>query len=215
MANFKLPNGAQLSIASGLLTTQSITAFTNANPGVMTLNASHGISTSDLFVVSNSWSKTNGRIFKAASVATNDVTVSGLDTSSTANYPAGSGVGSIQEISGWTQIVGVLTFQSEGGDQQYATVQALEDDAQTRLPTTKSARGLNISVGDDTSLAWYALAKAASDGGNAIPLKLTLKNGNLILYNGILTLDETPTLNVNEVMSLRMTMSLSGQPTRY
>lgn len=215
MANFRLPNGAQLAIATGVGAEKAISAFSNANPGVMTLEASHGVAANDLFVMNNGWSRTNGRVFKAGTPSTNDVPVIGLNTSNSTLFSTGSGTGTIQEVTGWQQIIGVLGFQSEGGEQQFATIQELEAEDQTRLPTSRSPQGLTITVGDDTSQAWYDYALAASDSGDKIPLKLTLKNGNIILYNGILTLDETPTLQVNEVMALRMTMSLQGRPVRY
>lgn len=211
----KLPNGAQLAIATGFGAAKAISAFNNANPGVMTLEAAHNISTGDLFRISNGWSKTNGRVFKAGTVATNDVPVVDLNTLNTARYPAGGGLGTIQEISGWQQIIGVLNFQTEGGEQNYTTVQELEAEDETRLPTNRSAMGLNISVGDDTSLPWYQHAKDASDNGDPTVLRLLLKNGNFILYNGILTLNETPTTTVNQVMALNMTMSMQGRPVRY
>ncbi|HEY0684764.1 MAG TPA: phage tail protein [Steroidobacter sp.] len=215
MANFRLPNGATLHIASGLGAAKAISAFSNANPGVMTLEAAHGIATGELFVVNNGWSRTNGRAFKAGTVATNDVPVADLDTQSTARFPSGGGVGTVREITGWNQIIGVINFASEGGEQQYTTVQELEAEDETRLPTNRSAQGLNISVGDDTSLPWYATAKAASESGDATVLRLLLKNGNFILYNGILTLNETPSTTVNQVMALSMSFSLSGRPVRY
>lgn len=211
----KLPNGAQLAIATGFGVAKTISAFSNANPGVMTLEASHGIATGELFRVANGWSKTNGRVFKAGTVATNDVPVADLNTTSTARYPAGGGVGTVQEISGWQQIIGVLNFQTEGGDQNYVTVQELEAEDETRLPTNRSAMGLNISVGDDTSLPWYSYARDASESGSPTVLRLLLKNGNFLLYNGILTLNETPTTTVNQVMALNMTMSMQGRPVRY
>lgn len=215
MANFRLPNGATVAIESGRGAAKAISAFTNANPGVMTLEASHGVATGEPFVVYNSWSKTNGRVFKAGTVATNDVPVSGLDTTLTSLYSAGSGIGTVQEITGFTQIVGVVNPTSEGGEQQYTTVQALEDEVQTRLPTVRSPYGLNFQVADNTALAWYALAKVASDTGNDIAIRVTLKNGNLLFYNGILTLDETPSLTINEAMLLSVSLSLQGKPTRY
>ena len=215
MSKFRLPNGATVAIESGRAAAKDISAFSNADPGVMTLEASHGVATGELFVCYNSWSKTNGRVFKAGTVATNAVPVVDLDTLSTTLFPSGSGIGTVQEISGWTQIVGVVNPTTEGGEQQYATVQALEDDVQTRLPTVKTPYGLNFQVADDTTLAWYALAKAASDSGDDIAIKVTLKNGNILLYNGILTLTETPSLAINEAMLLSVTMSLQGQPTRY
>lgn len=211
----KLPNGAQLAIATGFGAAKVISAFSNANPGVMTLEASHGIATGELFRVANGWWKTNGRVFKAGTVATNDVPVVDLNTTNTSRYPAGGGVGTVQEISGWQQIIGVLNFQTEGGEQQYTTVQELEAEDETRLPTNRSAMGLNLSVGDDTSLPWYQYAKDASDNGDPTVLRLLLKNGNFILYNGILTLNETPTTTVNQVMALNLTMSMQGRPVRY
>lgn len=212
---FRLPNGSRLYIASGYGAVRNLTAFSNANPGVATLEASHGIATGEFFELTSGWSQATGRIFKAGTVATNDVPVLGLNTTDTNRFPAGSGIGSVREISGWTELVDIFDLATEGGEQQFTTVQPLAADAQTDIPTSKSASRLNFRAGDDTSLPWYALVEAANDDRVPRALRLVLPNSNLILYNGYVSLTKTPTLQVNEPMTLRIAIALTGESVRY
>jgi hypothetical protein len=212
----QLPNGAVIAIASGYGASKNMTAVTNANPGVATLEAAHGIATGEFFEVTSGWSRLNGKIVKAGTVATNDVPLLGINTTSTTTYPAGSGTGTIREISGWTQLQQVLTSQSSGGDQQFLTYQFLEDDAEKRLPTSKSAAGLSFSVANDPALAGYQLVETANDDRSPRAIRITLPNGAVLLYNAYISLNKTPSLNANQLMANEVTLSLvNNEPVRY
>jgi hypothetical protein len=89
-------------------------------------------------------------------VATNDVTVEGLNTTSTANFPAGSGTGTIREVTAWTQITQILETGTEGGEQQFVTYSFLEDSAEHQIPTVKTPTVFKFTIGDDASLAHYS-----------------------------------------------------------
>ena len=65
-----LPNGALVAIASGYGPVKTMSAITNANPGVATLEASHGIVAGDFFEVTSGWSRLTDKIIKAAQSAT-------------------------------------------------------------------------------------------------------------------------------------------------
>jgi hypothetical protein len=210
-----LPNGSIIAIASGYGAVKQMTVVTNANPAVATLEAAHGIATGEFFEVTSGWSRLTNRIIKAGTVATNDVPLTGINATSTSIYPAGAGVGSIREISGWTQLQQVLTTASQGGEQQFLEYQFLEDDQQKRIPTTKSAAGLTISVADDPTLAGYILAAAANDDRLPRAVRVTLPSGSVILYNAYITLDPTPSLSVNNLMAVQMTLSFLNAPVRY
>ena len=140
-----LPNGSTISIQSGLGSALTVSAVTNANPAVCTSTA-HGLSDGDLVVFTSGWSKLTNRIFRVASSDTNSFALEGIDTTDTDRYPAGAGIGSVKEITGWTQIQQVLNTATEGGEQQYATFQVLEDDFEQRIPTNKSASGFNVTI---------------------------------------------------------------------
>jgi hypothetical protein len=210
-----LPNGSIVAIASGYGASRVMSAVSNANPGVATLAASHGVATGEYIEVTSGWSRLNGKILRAGTVATNDVPLEGYDTTSTTIYPAGGGVGSVREITGWTQLAQILDSGSNGGEQQFHEYQFLESDSQKRIPTVKSASGLTFSIADDPTLAGYILASAANDDRLPRAVRITLPSNAIILYNVYISLNKTPSLNVNELMACEVTMSLINEPVRY
>lgn len=210
-----LPNGATISMGSSYGASMDLTAFSNANPGVMTLEASHGITVGDIFEATSGWSRANGNVYRASAVATNDVTVEGLNTSSTTLFPAGSGTGSIREVSAWTQITQILDTATEGGEQQFVTYSFLEDDAEHQIPTVKSPIVFRLTIGDDASLSHYAVLAAADADRQQRAIRVLLPSGSPIYFSAYVTLQKTPTLTKNQVMGLPVTMSLINQVTRY
>lgn len=211
-----LPNGSIVAIASGYGASKAMSVLTNANPGVATLEASHGIATGEYIEVTSGWTRLNNRIVRAGTVATNDVPLLGINTSSTTIYPVGSGIGSVREISGWTQLQQIVGSSSSGGEQQFATYQFLEADDENRIPTAKSAAGLSFEIADDPSLAGYQLAETANDDRVPRAVRITLANGAVILYNAYISVNKTPSLNVNEPMKITVTLSLvNSNPVRY
>lgn len=212
---FSLPNGATIAIGSVYGATKALSAFSNANPGVATLEASHGIAVGDIFEVTSGWSRANGNVYRASVVATNDVSVEGLNTSSTTMFPAGSGTGTVREVTGWQQITQVLELASSGGDQQFVTYSPLEDDAEHQIPTVKSPVSIKMKIGDDATLPHYAVLAAADADRQQRVIRILLPSGSPIYFSAYVTLQKTPTLTKNEVMGLEVTLSLINQVTRY
>ena len=210
-----LPNGALVYIASGYNAKKTMSALTNANPGVATLEAAHGIETGEYLEVTSGWSRLTDKIVKAGTVATDDVPLAGVDTSLTSIYPAGGGIGSVREITGWTQLSQILSSSSSGGEQQFLEYQFLEADAQKRIPTFKNASGLTFSIADDPTLLGFQLASTANDDRLARAVRVVLPNGAEILYNAYISLNKTPSLTVNEIMACEVTLSLLAEPVRY
>lgn len=210
-----LPNGATIAIASAYGASKTMSAVTNANPGVATLEVSHGIATGDFFEVTSGWSRLTNKIVKAGTVATNDVPLLGIDTSLTSIYPASGGTGTVREITTWTQISQVLTSQSQGGEQQFRTYQFLESDSEKRIPTTKSAGGWNVTIADDATQPGYLELVKANDDRLPRALKVTLPSGSVLVYNAYVSINKTPTLTVNEIMACEVTFSFLAEPVRY
>ncbi len=211
----RVPNGAIVAIASGYGATKNMTAVTNAVTAVATLEASHGITAGDFFEVTSGWSRLTGRVVKAGTVSTNDVPLLSIDSSLTSIYPSGGGTGTIREITGWTQLSQVLSSSSTGGQQNFLEYQFLEDDAQKRIPTFKSAAGLTFSIADDESQPGYLLAAQANDDRLPRAVRITLPSGSVLVYNAYISLNKTPSLTVNEIMAVELTLSLLNEPVRY
>lgn len=210
-----LPNGATVFIASGYGTSKIMSAVTNTDPAVATLEASHGVVLGDFLEVKSGWSRLTDKIVRAGTVSTNDVGLAGINTTLTSIYSAGGGAGSVREITGWTQLTQILSSTSNGGEQQFLEYQLLEADGQKRIPTTKSAAGLTLSVADDSTLPGFILASAANDDRLARAVKIVLPSGAILLYNAYVSLNKTPSLTVNEIMACEVTLSLLSEPVRY
>lgn len=210
-----LPNGALVAIASGYGAEKVMSAVTNADPGVATLEASHGVVAGDYLEITSGWSRLTDKIVRAGTVSTNDVPLLGIDTSLTSIYPAAGGVGTVREITGWTQLSQILSSSSNGGEQQFLEYQFLEADAQKRIPTFKNAAGLSFTIADDPDLAGYILAAEANDDRLPRAVRITLPNGAVIVYNAFISLNKTPSLTVNELMAVEVTLSLLAEPVRY
>lgn len=209
-----LPDGATVAIATTYGSTKTVSAITNANPGVIT-SASHGLLNGAFYELKSGWQKINERIFKAANVATNAMDVTGIDTTDTNRYPTGSSSGTLREITAWTQIAQILDFTTNGGEQQFSNFAFLEEDFERQLPTVTSAQSLQIGIADDPSLAGFIALKAAGEARAIRAIKVTLPNGSVILYNGYVSFNETPTLSKGNVMQVTATVSLQGRPVRY
>lgn len=210
----KLPNGTAFYLASGYGSSVTVTAITNATEAVA--SATNTFAAGDFVEITSGWSRLNGKIVRVKAATGTTFTLEGIDTSSATAYPAGSGIGSARQVSGWTQLQQVLSTSTSGGDQQFATYQFIEADQETRIPTTKAAAGLEMSIADDPSLGGYILASAANDDRDPRAVKCALSNGSVILYNAYVSLNKTPSMDANQVMSCKATLSfLNSDPVRY
>ena len=210
-----LPKGVTLALATTYAVADTVSAVTNANPAVATTGSAHGVSTGAFVEVTSGWSRLNNRVVRAASASGSSLTYEGIDTSSTTNFPAGTGTGSFREITAWTQISQILDLQTSGGDMQFATYSFLEQDFQSQIPTEASPMSLTFTIADDASLAGYIALKAAAETRSLTGLKATMPNGSVILFNGYISLNETPTMSKGQVMGCKATFSLQGKPVRY
>ncbi|MBE0615142.1 MAG: phage tail protein [Burkholderiales bacterium] len=210
-----LPNGSTVAIAATYGAAKAMTGISNANPGIASLAVGHSIAAGDFMEVTSAWTRLTDKIVKAGTPAADDIPLVGIDTTLTSIYPAASGAGTIREILTWTQLSQILSSSSSGGEQQFLDYQLLEADAKKRIPTFKNAAGLAFSIADDPTLAGYILAAEANDDRLPRAVKITLPSGAVLLYNAYISLNKTPSLTVNEIMAVEVTLSLLAEPVRY
>lgn len=210
-----LATGTQVAVASTYGTSVNMTAITNANPAVATLDVGHAVVVGDFIEVTSGWDLLNGRIVRVSAVSTNNVTLEGINTTSTSNFPAGSGVGTIRRITAWTSITQVQGVNSGGGDQQYADITTIADRTQKQMPTVRSAGTIDLTVFDDPSLGWYAPVTAASDGSLPIGLRIIFPNASRLVANTNVSLQKTPTIAANSPLTASVSFSTLAEPMRY
>jgi hypothetical protein len=215
-----LPNGSLVAIAASYGTSKTMSALTNGSPPIATLESSHGVVSGDILEVTSGWSRLTDKIVRASStlgspVGANEISLEGIDTTLTSVYPAAGGTGTVREVLTWTQLAQILESTSSGGEQQFLEYQFLEADAKKRIPTFKNPAGLSFTIADDPSLAGYILASTANDDRLPRAIRVTLASGALIFYNAFVSLNKTPSLTVNELMAVEVTLSLLNEPVRY
>lgn len=210
----QLPNGSLVAIAAGYGSPITVTAISNADPGVVSA-AAHGLSDGDIIEVTSGWSRLTDKMVRVDSSTTGTFALEGIDTTSTSVYASGGGTGTVREVTSWTQLSQILTSSSQGGEQQFLTYQFLESDAEKRIPTFKSAAGVTFSIAYDPDLAGYQLVQTANDDRQQRAVRLTLADGSLIYYNAYISIGTIPTLDVNQLMAVEVTLSLLNEPTRY
>lgn len=211
---FRLPNGATLEIAASYGPAIPVTALSNANPAVATAVA-HGLTDGDIIAVASGWTRLNDRAARVAASLSGTFALENINTTNVQPYPAGSGVGSVREVTGFVEISQITDLTSSGGDQQFLTFGFLADDDDRQMPTTKNPISMAVTVADDPSLAYVAVCEGADEDKVTRVLRLNLPNGDSILYNAYVSITSTPALSRNNLMTRVISLSLAGRPTRY
>lgn len=210
----RLPNGIKIHVATTLEAAKAISGISNQNPAVAT-SASNGYENGNVILLNSGWNGINESVFRLIDVAAGSFKLEGVDATDLIQFPAGTGGGSARRATGWTEVQQVMESTTEGGEQQYTTFSYLDEDIERRLPSTKSAMGVNLSIADDPSLPGYAVLKAASRDRQARVVRITLPGGGFLFYNAIISFNEIPTMTKGSVMACAASLSLQGLPTRY
>lgn len=207
--------GTTVSIASTYGVSKTMSAVTNANPAVATLEASHGVIVGDVIQIVSGWDLLNGRVVRVSAVATNDVTLEGVDTSDTNKFPPGSGTGSVREITAWTEITQIKrTFQVSGGTQNFADTSTLKNHDDTRIPTSRAPYDVQLPVFDDPNAAFYSVVGTADDTATDTAGRFVFPNGSKTYFNAYWTIGRVATTE-NDTLKNDISASFAARPIRY
>jgi len=209
-----LPNGVTVALGTTIGSDLTVSAVTNANPAVAT-STSHGLSDGDIVIFTSGWAKANERVFKVDQQDANSFELEGLNSTSTYDYPAGTGTGTANEVSAWTQITQILDVTTSGGGMQFTNYSFLEADYETSIPTQSSPQTISMTIADDPALAGYIALKAAAEARTPYALRIAYPSGAYAYYYGYVSFNETPSFTKNQVQSVNATFNLLNRPTRY
>lgn len=212
-----LTSGTLFAIGTYSGTAPTISAITNANPAVATLSVGHAVIVGDLISITSGWSRLNDRIVRASAVATNDVTLEGINSLATSIYPAGGGVGSCKEVTtaGWTEITQVLdSWAPSGGEINWGQLQYAASDIAIRFPRGRAPVTLSLPFAFDPALPWLAALRNASDLRTPFPLRISYPSGAKAYANAIFNLRDMPTAQDGALVDV-LDLSLMTVPTLY
>ncbi len=214
-----LPNGSKFYMATAYGATKTFTAASNAAECELSFAADPSLAANDILEITSGWEEIDGNYYRVKSVSGAGpylAVLEGLDTTDTAKFPAGGGVGTIREVSTWTEITQIETPNTSGGEQQFITYQSLSMNRERRLPSYRNAQGLQFTFFDDPSLAWYASVLAASiDNQNPYGLRCDLKSGAKVYAGGYWSLQKFPSMASNTPMKANIDVAIVNDLTRY
>ena len=214
--------GLVLAAVSTCATAVNMTAITNASEAVATLQAGHGVLVGDLLEMTSGWGRLNGRLVRAKTVATNDVTLEGVNTTSTVNYPAGAGTGAgtgtVRRANASTGLINmsqIKLISTSGGELAFEDVTAVDDVVARQITTIRSPVQLQITIFDDPTLAWYATLLAADEAGTPLGFRMGFPNGSKLLFNAYVSVARVPTIEANMSLKANIWLAFSADPIRY
>lgn len=208
----------QLAAAQTYGTSKNMTAITNATEAVATLESSHGVAAGEYLELTSGWGRLNGRIVRAKTVATNDVTLEGINTTNTTLYPAGLGTGTVRKITPATGLINmsqVNLINTSGGEMGFEDMTCIDDVQGKEAPTIPGPTRLTLTVFDDPTLAWAAVLQAAADATTPIAFRLRYPNGVMQLLNAYVALQRFPQIEFGRALKTNITLSLIAEQTRY
>jgi hypothetical protein len=159
--SYKSLVGSKFFVSTGLAAALTVTDISNAAAAVLT-SAAHGLSNNDEFVLFSGWEDFDSSVFRASSVAANNITLAGYDSSNTDFYPQGSDAGTLQKVSGWQEIGQVLGIQGQGGEARSEELQPFDRRNGVRIDNGFTASSMTMTLGWDAQRTDQQALAAAS-----------------------------------------------------
>lgn len=207
--------GTRFELATAYAAAKTMSVLTNNANAVATLEAAHGVAVSEFVEITSGWDLLSGRIARASAVATNDVTLEGIDTADTAQYPPGSGIGSVREISTWTSLSQISPdFSVSGGDQNFSDVTFVSNLIRQRIPTDRNPIEITLPYFFDLTLPWVASVRSAANASAPRAFRMIFPNSTRLVCNAYWSIREVPTVSDGTLRG-QIDLSIVGQPTVY
>lgn len=211
----QVPTGTTFHIASAYGSALPTTIVTNAAEAVVTSTA-HGLANGDVVEVTSGWGRLNKRVFEVKSVTTDTFVLKGADTSSTDFFPAGVGIGSVREVTTFTQITQVLNPTSQGGEPRQVEYRYVESDVDFSINNGFSATSYSLQLdADSIGTAGYTALKSLTDLQSDTCLKILTRNGARIFQPCTVALNEAVALQQDQVNSVTAAFNGKNRLTRY
>lgn len=211
-----LPNGSQIFIGSTLGAEVEATNVTNASDPVFSVASTSELTEGQYVIVTSAaWGRLLDRVLRIKTIVDDtSVTLEGIDTTNVNVFPSGTNPASFKPVTAWTEIPCVQDIGQDGGEQQYYTYQCLSDDQEQQLPTFKSAVSLTYSFAHEFDNAIYPILRGLDESGAVTPLRMFVpKAKEMRLWAGVLSFNDIPQTQVNEMETVSLSVSLKGKFT--
>lgn len=211
----QVPTGSTFFIASTIAAAKTVSAISNAAEAVVSSTA-HGYSNGDIVIMYSGWGRMNKRAFRVKSVTADAFVLEGVDTSNTTFFPSGTGTGTVQKISAFTQITTVMNPSSSGGDPKNVTYKFVESDVEYSINDGFTATSYTLDLdADSIGTAGYTSLKALTDVQTDTVLKVITRSGSILLVPCTVSLNEAVAMADGQINKVKASFNGNNRAVRY
>lgn len=211
---YSFPEGSKFYFSKTFAAAKTISDISNANPALAT-STGHGFVDGDEIVLTSGWEDATDTAYKVDQQDANTFLLLGLDSTDTNFFGTGTGGGTAQKISDWTEIPQVLTIATNGGDARFTTIQPLARRNAINVPTGFNPTSITLTLGHDAANANYQTMLNISRSLSKVAFKMVLSGGAVTYGFGYMSVSEAPSLNVNQANQVTAAITLLGRSMSY
>ncbi|GAB1389845.1 MAG: hypothetical protein AMXMBFR78_11210 [Rubrivivax sp.] len=212
--SYFLPEGSKIFMSTGLEAAKTISAVTNASTAVASSTA-HGYSNGAELLFNSGWEDASDTIWRADNVNSNAFDIKGLDSSDTNWFPAGTGTGTAQKVSGWLELTQWLDIQTQGGDAKNVTVEPISRRNAINMPAGFNPTQIQLTFGHDIGSASQQALMAASRGLQKRAFKAVIAGGMTGYFYGNVSFSEMPQIQRGQVLKVSASVNVLGRFISY
>ncbi|MDO9007223.1 MAG: phage tail tube protein [Thiobacillus sp.] len=179
-------SGLQMSMQSAIAAANTITAITNAAPGVFSCTA-NGYSNGDLLLLEiEGMTQLNKRVVEVVSVATDTFQIAGpdgatgMDTTNFGTFTSGTA----KKLTMGTSITGCQGFTSSGGDIKFEDSTTVQDTVDKQIVTGASALSYGLDLQWDPANAGQQAMQAAFEVRASKAFRIQWPSGAYVMFYG-------------------------------
>lgn len=209
------PTGAQFAVASAYGIVKNITAISNAAEASVT--ATHDFAVGDFVEVTSGWGRLSKRVFRVKTVATTvSFVLEGMDTTNTAIFPAGQGIGTVRKASTFSPITTVMNPSISGGDPKKVTYKFIESESESTINDGFAPTDCTFELdADSIGSAGYTALKTLTDSQADTMLKIVMRSGSILLMPCTVALNEAVMLAEGAINKVKVSCSGNARLSRY
>lgn len=212
---YYLPEGSKLFMSTGLDSAKAVSVASNATPSALLTAVGHGYVDGDFALFNSGWEDADATIWKMDQQTVDTTLAVGLDSSDTTWFPAGSGTGSLQRVSGWLELTQWLDIQMTGGDGKDVTVSPISRRNDIVMPAGFNAASITLTFGHDINLASQQALITASRGLQKRAFKAVIAGGMVGTFYGNVSFNEMPQIRKGSVLTVTARVNVLGRFISY
>lgn len=213
--SYTFPAGTKYFYSNTLASAKTVTNVTNATPAVAT-SVAHGYVDQDPLVFFSGWQDASDTVFEADQLTADTFSFLGLNALDTNVYGSGSGGGTTQKISNWTEIPQILSASTNGGTIKYGNIDPLASRQATKQPIGFDPIGVDMKIGYDATNATIQAMQAITRVFGKVALKLVLPGGGRVYGYGNLACSEFPEIGSKDTpLQLSVGIGFDGRAISY